>query len=150
MQDHKDVEIDGKRYRVGRFTARTGSWMITQLLTKVMPSLVGGRLSMLKLPASGASMTEDDFIGIQNHCLRVCGIYNAEATNVFVPIMKGETLLKDLEYDLGTVLALTVHTLEFNFRDFFEKGGMSALQSLSGLSSARSTPSETDSSSDQS
>jgi hypothetical protein len=139
MQIHKDVEIGEKRYRIQRFKSDDGSFIVFQLMTKMLPGFVAGQLNMAGLAQSGASMSEADFRTIQRHCLSVCYRYegNSTVTEVPLPVMttNGVFAIKDLEYDLATVLALTIHALTYNFSDFFQGNALSALASLQGLNS---------------
>ncbi len=136
MHLHKDVEIGNKRYRVTRLRADVGSWIIFQLLTKMLPGFVSGRLNLAGIPQSGESISESDFRSIQNHCLAACYRYEDSAPGVYMPIMSnGAFAIKELEYDLATVLSLTIHCLQFNFADFFSEDGLSALTSLRGPNS---------------
>lgn len=123
MLDHKDVTIDGKQYRVGRFSARTGSWILFQLLNKALPALVGSQLEFGAKLGSGVQMSEADFLNIQDHCLMVCGRYRE--SGVAEPIMKAQGVfaLKDVEYDIVACMGLTVNALAFNFSDFFGGSG---------------------------
>lgn len=144
MNMSKDVVIGDHKYRVGRFKAQVGSWILIQLLTKMLPSLVSGQMgdSLSGLPTGGPSMSEADFTAIQNHCLAACFRYEGD---VAMPVVAGAGVfaIREMEYDLGAVIALTVHALEFNFSSFFAEDGLKALASLSALSAfspSNSTP----------
>jgi hypothetical protein len=136
MELHKDMTIGSKCYRVNRLKADVGSWITFQLLTKMLPGFVSSQINLAGLPQSGASISEQDFRSIQHYCLSACYRYEDSAPGVYMPIMSnGVFAIKELEYDLPTVLGLTIHCLQFNFADFFSGDGLSVLTSLQGLNS---------------
>lgn len=137
----KDIEISGVHYRIGQFTAQVGSWILMQVLQKVLPSFAGPVEEQLgNLPPNRATMSEEDFYRIQNHCLAICCRYEESPTGrVPMPLMaSGVFAIKELEYDLPTVMALTIQALFFNLTPFFAEGGLSSLSSLQGLSQSPS------------
>ena len=150
MDKHKTVELGGAVYRIDQMSADVGSWVVIQLLTKMLPTIVQSRVSIAgKLPSTTTAMTRAEFAELQGLCLSVVRVKDEKA-NTFVPIIaNGKWIDKSLEFNLPNVLALTVHALEFNMSDFFQGGGSSALSSFSGLFSSIRRPS-TDSSTDPS
>ena len=141
---HRDVVIGDAKYQVGRFSARVGSFVLTQVMTKVLPAMLGGPATLqgLPLPSNGSSMSEPEFYAIQNHCLAVCSHLSTE-TGVAAPIMMVDGRLRpELEYNLPVVLALTMHALQFNLEDFFADGNP-ALASLKSLFPSASTSADT-------
>ena len=139
MEMYTDIEISGTRYQIGRMTARTGSWIVTQIVTKMLPFGIEGQLGAGGLPASRAEMTEADFQNIQDHCLAVCRRYEttgATETPMPITVRPGVFAIKDLEYGLPTVLALTVQALVYNLSPFFLEGALQPiLQAVTGLRS---------------
>ena len=140
MDATKDVEINGVRYQIGRMTAKAGSWVATQIFTKVLPSAIEGQMNKLgldSLPQGRATMTEEEFSNLQDHCLMVCRRYELVGNiDTALPIMPrpGFWAIKELEYDLLTVVALTVHALVFNISPFFDGDALKGcLQSFQGL-----------------
>jgi hypothetical protein len=152
----KIVELAGKKWRIGRFDALTGSYIAFTVMTKMLPmiaELMGGkaetpdvnalaagmmssRASMSKaetpdvnalaagMMSSRASMSKADFLSLQKDCLSVCHEMQMAGTveaPVAVMMESGAWGVADLEYDVGTVLALTVHALFFNVSSFFEE-----------------------------
>lgn len=138
MEMYKDVEIGGVKYQIGRMTARTGSWIAAQIISKVLPSVIESQMPLEGLPSSRSEMSEIEFQNIQDHCLNVCKKYELiGSTEAAVPVMArfGVFAVKDLEYDLLTVLALTIHALLFNISPFFEGDGLkSIMATFQGLS----------------
>ena len=144
MEMSTDIEIRGTRYQIGRLTARTGSWIVTQIVTKMLPFGIEGQLGTGGLPASRAEMTEADFQNIQDHCLAVCRRYEmtgSTETPMPITVRPGVFAVRELEYDLPTVLALTVQALVFNLSPFFSGDALQPiLQAVTGLSSPSPSP----------
>lgn len=115
FQRTKDVEIAGVRYRIDQFTARTGSWVLKQVLGNMF------------------SIGERDFENLQTYCLNACSkYYGVHAAPLPISLQDGR-LPPDLEYDLVTVALLTKEVLEFNLRPFFENPAVSAALESAGL-----------------
>jgi hypothetical protein len=148
MEKTKDVDISGVRYQIGKMTARDGSWIAMQILTKVLPAgldekVTGGS----SLPAKRSEMSEQEFHNIQDHCLAVCARYklvgNVEAA---LPVFdRPGKLNPDLEHDVLTVMALTAHALAFNIAPFFAEDALkpvlASFQGLNLFSASNSTSS---------
>ena len=131
----KDIEIAGNRYQIGQFKARDGSFILMQLLTKMLPSFVESAFQKegAALGASRPALSEDEFAAVQGHALAVCRRYES---NVPMPVfVRPDTFaIKELEYDTTTVMALTVNALLFNLSPFFQDGGLTQiLESIPGL-----------------
>lgn len=141
MDATKDVEIGGAKYQIGRFRARDGSWILMQILTKMLPSTVEGafvRESGASLSPGRAHLSEEEFASIQGHALAVCRRYENGAP---MPILiRPDTwAVKELEYDVIAVMSLTVHALVFNLAPFFEGDGLSQIMgALPGLGQSSS------------
>src|ERR1700746_985624 len=102
MEMFKDVTIGEHKYRIGRFTARVGSWLLAQ-------------------SAKGSNMSEQEFANVQDHCLAVCSRYEP-TSGVPMPVMaKGVFTIKELEYDMATVTKLQGQAMSFNFDSFLEE-----------------------------
>ena len=126
----KDVEISGQRYQIGKMSARSGSWIVVQLITKLMPMGIENQLGIEGLSSGRSEMSEAEFLNIQDHCLDVCRRYEMVAgQEVAMPIMArpGVFAFKELESNLLTILALTVHALLFNVTPFFEGDGLKSV-----------------------
>jgi hypothetical protein len=133
----QDVEIAGTRYQVGRFKARDGSWILAQVLTKMLPAVIERALvkeAGAKLASNRSLLSEEEFASIQGHALAVCRRYeNGVPMPVFV-LPNNTFAIKELEYDLIAVMTLTVKALLFNLTPFFEGDGLSQiLSALPGL-----------------
>jgi len=144
----KIVELAGKKFRIGRFDALTGSYIAFTVMTKMLPmiaELMGGKSETPDVNAlaagmmsSRASMSKADFLSLQKDCLSVCHEMQMAGTveaPVAVMMESGAWGVADLEFDVSTVMALTVHALFFNVSSFFEgnalKGMMEGLKDQS-------------------
>lgn len=132
MNDSLRVTISGADYEIGRFKACDGSWILAQVLTKMLPAVIESAFAReegVKLSSNRTVLSEDEFANIQGHALAVC---RRVEKGVPMPIfLRPSTFaIKELEYDLLTVMALTVHALKFNIMPFFAEGGLSQLLAL--------------------
>ena len=119
----KDVQLGDYRYRISRIEARTGSWMLAEILTKMLPGGMEEQIGATNMAPARKEMTKREFFEIQNECLRVCARINTTGSQeVPEPVlrMNGNLNFPDLEKDVVTVTALTVHALVFNFSPFFD------------------------------
>lgn len=127
----KDVEINGVKYQISKFTAKVGMWIAAQVFTKLAPFGMDGQLGINNLPEQRPAMTEKDFSDIVDYCMcatkRYEQIGNGEAP---LPIMvqKGTWAIPDLEYDLTTVVALCAHVITFNVASFFAEESLKTLR----------------------
>lgn len=125
------VTVNGQDYQIGRFTARNGSWILAQLLTKMLPANVENALAPTtkgKLPSHRTLLSEDEFANLQGHCLAVCRrLENGVPMPIF--LLPDTWAVKELEYDLVTVMKLTIHALTFNLQPFFQGDGLSQILS---------------------
>lgn len=139
MDATKQVTISGAEYQIGRFTAREGSWVLAQLLTKMLPSFIERGIEATGLAANRPQITESEFESLQAMALSVCRRMEKGAP---MPIfLRPNTwAIKELEYDLPTVAALTVHAMAFNLTSFFDGGGLGQLlSSFKALGLARNS-----------
>ena len=121
MEMYKDIDIGEHKYRIGRLSARTGSWILS-----------------LALKEAQGQLSESEYANIQQHLLSVCSRFKDEHP---MPILKkdGTFAVKDLEYDLDMVLRLQVEAKGFNFADFFEKRAREVKDAMSLDPSSDST-----------
>jgi hypothetical protein len=129
MNNTLDVEIGETRCQIGRFKARVGSWILAQVLTKMLPAALESALvndAGAQLASGRSALSEAEFASIQAHALSVCRRYeNGVPMPIFV--LPDKFAIPELEYDLVTVMALTVHALVFNLAPFFEGDGLSLI-----------------------
>lgn len=116
-----ELDINGSKYQVVRMKAKTGSFLLTTLLTKVLPSALssGGDIASL-LP----QLSEGDFELFQGHALEACRKFNGQGIAEPIFLRPDRWAIKELEYDLNTVLQLTMESLMFNLSPFFSDGGL--------------------------
>ena len=150
-EESRIVEIGGRRWKIGRFDALTGSYILTVVLRMVAPVIgvlmpkgfdtpmdevrqaIDPGLLMQLIP----KFDKSEFSSLQRDCLSVC----QEATNLngisaFIPVIMpdGRWGVAGLETDTMTVLMLTIHTLIFNVTGFFDGNAFSDLaESFKGL-----------------
>lgn len=126
MDNFKDIEISGRKFRISKFNAMTGAKIIKKLLP-IAASFINAaedkKPKDLKVDAAGviAALTDikdEDFEYVQRACLKVVS-ENLPAGYAQVLNDSGSFGVVDLENDTMTVLALTAHALMFNVTGFF-------------------------------
>ena len=124
-EDYKDVEVGGRKWRIGKFDAMEGSYMlfkimgvITPLLSKKTSEDRADEVNYTEMFLGVTTLSKQDFKEIQIGCLKVCSEHLAAG---FAPVLNenGTYGVIGIERDTSTVLALTVHALMFNVADFF-------------------------------
>lgn len=142
-EKEKTVEVFGRKFKISKFDAFTGSYILFQLLEKVLPMGAEERIpgegsaSLAEtLPQGRTLMSKAEFIKLQRDCLSVVSeVLPAGPRPVFNA--NGTWGLNDMENNTPLVIMLTIHALVFNIGDFFAAGGLSELKkSLAGLSLA--------------
>jgi Phage tail assembly chaperone protein, TAC len=142
----KDIELNGKKYRINKFDALTGSFISYMLMQQLLPSLLKSDGVKPEDVIGGAlfKMDKESFTRIQKDCLSVCHeihVHGKVDVPVAVILQSGEWGVKDLEHDTVTVMALTIHALIFNLQSFFVEGSMNGLmESFKGLGLSLSVP----------
>lgn len=122
----KDVEIEGRKFRINRFDALTGSYIASLLLMQILPMGMGKQLGLDNL-TEGSLMKKETFIELQKDCLKVCqeltNVGNVE-TPMFVMLPDGRWGVEGLQDETTIVLPLAIQTLVFNLSDFFQDGAL--------------------------
>lgn len=126
----KDVTINEQKFQIGRLSARDGSWILLQVMTKMMPPAIASRLNfgLLDTSTKRSEMSAAEFHEIQDLCIAACRRYEKVGTvETPMPIMArpGVFAIAELENDIVTILALTVHVLLFNISCFFDGKALS-------------------------
>lgn len=142
-ENFKDVEINGRTFRIRKFDARTGSFMLLKITGLLAPLFKNLDLSKLKeakdasevklealnipgLMSELGNLSEKDFEYVQGKCLQVCSeLLPAGPTPVLNS--NGTFGVAGIEDDTMTVLALTAHTLIFNVKGFFSGSPLASL-----------------------
>lgn len=138
---HKDIEINGRTFRLNKMTARTGSFMLLKLMkiiTPIFKNIKGdsledmslGDLNITELSNSLFDLPENEFRYIQDNCLQVIEeLLPAGAQKVLDKHGKWGVL--NIEFDTGLVMNLTIQSLIFNVTGFFNGSPLSSI--LKGL-----------------
>jgi hypothetical protein len=129
---YKDIEINGRKFRLGKFDARTGSYMLFKLvgiLTPIFKNIDTKKdvkdiniddINLTEVLSSFTSLPEIDFKYIQDNCLRtVKELLPGNAPQVLDEF--GNYGILDAEYDTMLILNLTVQALIFNVSGFFSE-----------------------------
>jgi len=137
-EPHKDVAIGGRKWRIGRFDALTGSYITTLLLMQMLPMGLDEQVGLGGIVKGKSLMDKGTFMDVQKECLRVCSeLQLVGAMEAPIPVMLSDERwgVADIEDDVVTILSLTIHTLIFNVSDFFQEDALKDLgQTFSGLS----------------
>lgn len=144
MEDRKlfkDVPIGDTTYRVGKMTARNGSWVAFLIGSKIAGSLLSGGFEIGRISQGLQSLTESEFQSIQDHALKVVQKIDV-TTQLPIPMMtqSGVWADKTLENDAVTVFQLTLQAVGFNLEPFFQDDGFLGML---GLKRQDSSPSDT-------
>lgn len=134
----KDVELGGRRWRIGRFDAMTGSYITMLVLMQMLPMGLDEQIGIGSIGKGRSLMDKKTFFDVQSDCLKVCSELQQVGESV-APVMvmlpDGRWGVGGVEDDITIILALTVHTLIFNISDFFQEDALKDLTStMSGLS----------------
>jgi hypothetical protein len=131
----KDIELAGRRWRIKKFDALTGSYISYKLLSQMLPGGVDKQLG--NMPEGRQVMCKEDFISLQKDCLSVVYELKEAGANQFpmqIMMPNGSWGVEGLDDDTATVLALTIHALIFNVSGFFDGNTLKELTgSLTGL-----------------
>lgn len=134
-ENDKTVEIMGRTFKIKKFDAYTGSYILFQLMERVIPmgmenKIDTGTAATLgeNLPAGRTLMTKKEFLSFQKDCLSVVGEVLPART---APILNenGSWGVEDIKDNTLLVVLLTIHALAFNVADFFGGDGLKELKS---------------------
>lgn len=130
---YKEVELGGRRWRIGRFDALTGSYISTLIVMQLLPFGVGELAGLGSISSGKSLMSKETFIEVQKDCLKVvCELKLVGESVMPLPVMfpDGRWGAADLEDNAPIVMGLTAQVLMFNILDFFPEG---VLKDLSGM-----------------
>jgi hypothetical protein len=134
-ETHKDVELSGRRWRIEKFDAMTGSYIAYKLMFEMLPMGMNAKIG--NLPSNRKTMSKEDFLSLQRDCLSVCRQLQMVGTiETPIPIMmpNGAWAVADLDTDTMTVMLLTIDALVFNVSGFFDGNALKELaDSFQGL-----------------
>lgn len=101
LEQYKDVEVGGRKFRIGRVTAAAGNWIA------------------LQIPA-GKSIEFDTYQRIERFLFENVEEYK-EAGIIAKAWAGGQWLDPQVRYDLDIVNTLYRACMDFNFGEFFKK-----------------------------
>ena len=133
-ETNKTVELSGRKFKIEKFDALTGSYIAFILMQKFLPMGMEQKAGMSNLPEARTPMSKEEFISLQNDCLSVVSeVLPARCA----PIINenGTWGVTDIEKDTKLVMLLTIHALTFNIAGFFDEQGLMELKtSLADIS----------------
>jgi hypothetical protein len=137
----KDIEIGGKKFRIRKFDALTGSYIIYTLLTQMLPMGLSEKIDGLPSGDSKAPpMTKEKFMEVQLDCLRACSeIVPTGDTVTPIPLLTadGRWSSEELASNAPLVIMLTIHVLGYNAQSFFDENVLDMFKtSITQLSSS--------------
>lgn len=134
----KDIDLGGRKWRVGRFDAMTGSYITMLVLMQMLPMGMDEQVGIGSVSKGRSLMDKKTFFDVQADCLKICSELQQVGDSVApIPVMldDGRWGVGGIEDDMPTILALTIQTLIFNISDFFQEGALNDLtKTFSGLS----------------
>lgn len=147
-QNYKDIEISGRKFRLNKLNARTGTFMLLKI-TKILPPILENiNLDKLDLDSDNINikdlnltkalepifnMDEKEFNYIQDNCLKtVEELLPAGPQPVLNEV--GQWGVLDIEFDMALVMNLTLQSLWFNLQGFFKGMPFSSIMSQLNLS----------------
>ena len=131
--EFKDVDVNGRKFRIGKFDALEGSYMLFKILSVISPLLSNksvqneaGEVNYSEMLLGITSLSKSDFKEIQLSCLKICSEHLAAG---FAPVINenGSYGVIGIERDTAAVINLTVQALMFNVSDFFAGSPLSSL-----------------------
>jgi hypothetical protein len=156
----RDIQIGEYRYQIGRFSARDGSWIVSQFLTRGLfmafetpeegKQLDEKELAGL-LAVSLRSFNEEEFNLVRLKCFAVIRRYeNKTGTEVAMPILMADGIRYAVvpPPDLVDTTVLLTAALSFNLHCFFAPGALEKLRAV--FPSPQPTPGSTSTSPAQS
>lgn len=130
-QKFKEVEVGGKKYRLTKMDARTGSYIAAKLALLAAPLLKNIKkdkdLDAESMAALVTGLNRKDFEEIQTLLLkRVQLLREKDGVPLPEPIIMadGSFVDEELEYSTAAVMNLTVQSVMFNVGDFFAEAGL--------------------------
>ena len=115
----KIIEINGKKYKLSKMDARTGSYVAFKLAVIVAPAIKQGDMESAMSQIS--SLPRKDFDELQGLLLQtVSEIKEVNGEEMPMSLLKGGRFInEELQFDVSTVMQLTVQAAMFNVGDFF-------------------------------
>lgn len=145
-ENYKDIEVNGRKFRLNKLNARTGTFMLiklTKTLAAVMSNIDIDKLDSDDLSIKDLNLTkvlepifdlsEEEFSYIQDNCLKtVEELLPAGPQPIFDN--NGQWGVLNIEFDMALVMNLTLQSLWFNLQGFF--AGMPFSSIMNNLNSS--------------
>lgn len=148
MENFKDIVVKDRKFRLNKMDARTGSYMLFRLVNILTPLFKGVDLDKIaredeendkenaksfldsidlsSLASSLFSLKEDEFRFIQDNCLHAVEEV-LPARNAPVLDKNGNYGVSNIEFDVALLMNLTVQSLIFQVKGFFNADLLSSL-----------------------
>lgn len=145
-ENYKDIEVNGRKFRLNKLNARTGTFMLiklTKTLAAVMSNIDIDKLDSDDLSIKDLNLTkvlepifdlsEEEFSYIQDNCLKTVEELLPAGSQ---PILdnNGQWGVLNIEFDMALVMNLTLQSLWFNLQGFF--AGMPFSSIMNNLNSS--------------
>ena len=140
MENFKNIEVDGRTFRLNKMNAKTGSYMLFKLIKMLTPILKNIKddakevdftdLNLTEIASSLFDLEEKEFRYIQDNSLQVVQEI-LPGGQPFILNKYGEFEALNVEFDTGLIMNLTVQSLVFNVTGFFKGSPLESM--LKGL-----------------
>ena len=123
----KIVEVSGRKFKIEKFDALTGSYIAFILMQKFLPMDLESQAGIANMPKDREMLSKQEFISLQKDCLSVVSEVLPART---APLLNdnGTWGVTDVERDAKLIMILTIHSLTFNIAGFFDEQGLSELK----------------------
>ena len=116
-QMYKDIEEGGRKWRIGKWSARLANYWTLKILAAMEESRRGPSQETVQpsLADCIGTFSKADFMDLQKDCLSVCSELQNLADSQIAPIpvlrVDGTFNVPDLDYDVMTVMALVMQAI---------------------------------------
>jgi hypothetical protein len=153
----RDITIGSSTYRIGQFSARDGSWIVSQFITRMLlldPAKASDEKNLAFILSTTLSeLPEDKYNQVREKCLAVCS--EPDSLGAAIPLLMRDGSSRWASKnppDLVAQNALLIGALVFNLSPFFDPGALETLrqiypdlsQYLPGSTDSSSAPSQPD------
>ena len=128
------IELDDKKFKIGKFTALTGTYLIANFFPKIAPLIpmifnsLNGDFSTVEIPNFSPFKDKKEY---EKFLIDVLSTVQIERKAGYFPIIdEGGSF--DIEFEENTflVLILAYKSLQFNAKDFFLEKNRNILQKV--------------------